>query len=84
MSTWPRIKEKEFNITFRLAKKYLNDPEDLIHKATGWMLREVGKKDETQLLNFMDKHHKDMPRTMVRYALEKVSKGKKKKYMINN
>ena len=48
------------------------------------MLREVGKKDETQLLNFMDKHHKDMPRIMVSYALEKVSKGKKKKYMINN
>lgn len=84
LSTWPRIKEKEFNITLRLAKKYLNDPEDLIHKATGWMLREVGKKDETQLLNFMDKHHKDMPRIMVSYALEKVSKGKKKKYMINN
>ena len=62
----------------------LNDPEDLIHKATGWMLREVGKKDQKQLLNFMDKHHMDMPRIMVSYALEKVSKSKKKKYMINN
>ena len=62
MSTWPKIKNNEFNLTLKLAKKYLKDPEDLIHKATGWMLREIGKRDEETLLDFMKKNHKNMPK----------------------
>ena len=84
MSTWPKIKNNEFNLTLKLAKKYLKDPEDLIHKATGWMLREIGKRDEEILLDFMKKNHKNMPRIMVSYALERVDKEKKQQFMVKS
>ncbi len=84
MSTWPKIKNNEFNLTLKLAKKYLKDPEDLIHKATGWMLREIGKRDEEVLLHFMKKNHKNMPRIMVSYALERVDKEKKQQFMLKS
>ncbi|MEC7820194.1 MAG: DNA alkylation repair protein [Actinomycetota bacterium] len=80
MATWPRIKANMFSTTLKISEKYIRDQEDLIHKATGWMLRELGKRDESILLKFMDKHHEDMPRIMVSYALEKTSKEKKEKY----
>tara|TARA_B100000586_G_scaffold269995_1_gene251047 strand:- start:5 stop:700 length:696 start_codon:yes stop_codon:yes gene_type:complete len=83
IATFPKIKQNEFSLTLKLSKKYLTDSEDLIHKATGWMLREIGKRDEEQLLKFMDDNHKDMPRIMVSYALEKISKEKKKRYRLN-
>ena len=84
MSTWPKIKNNEFNLTLKLAKQYLKDPEDLIHKATGWMLREIGKRDEEVLLHFMKKNHKNMPRIMVSYALERVDKEKKQQFMVKS
>ena len=82
MATFPRIKQSDFLLTLKLSKKYLTDSEDLIHKATGWMLREVGKRDERELIKFMDENHREMPRIMVSYALEKISAEKKKKYRL--
>ena len=59
----------------------LQDKHDLIHKATGWMLREMGKKEITPLFDFLDKYSKVMPRTMLRYAIEKLEKEKRAFYM---
>ena len=84
LATWSRIKNNEFNLTLKLAKKYIHDSEDLIHKATGWMLREIGKRDEKILLSFMGKNHKNMPRIMVSYALEQIHKRKKQQFMIKS
>ena len=84
LATWPKIKHTEFTLTLRLAKKYINDSEDLIHKATGWMLREIGKRDEKKLLSFMKQNHKKMPRIMVSYALERVNREKKQQFMIKS
>ena len=82
IATFPRIKQNDFLLTLKLSKKYLTDSEDLIHKASGWMLREVGKRDERELIKFMDENHREMPRIMVSYALEKISAEKKKKYRL--
>ena len=84
LATWPKIKNNEFNLTLKIAKIYLSDSEDLIHKATGWMLREIGKRNEKVLLSFMNKNHKKMPRITVSYALERVNKKKKQQYMIKS
>jgi len=59
-------------IVFRLSEIFLRDQEDLMHKATGWMLREAGKKDLKQLNNFIKRFGHQMPRTMLRYAIEKM------------
>jgi 3-methyladenine DNA glycosylase AlkD len=59
----------------------LEDDEDLIHKATGWMLREVGKRERTTLEGFLKQHCRRMPRTMLRYALERFSKEDQKVYL---
>ena len=77
-------KNNEFNLTLKIAKIYLSDSEDLIHKATGWMLREIGKRNEKVLLSFMNKNHKKMPRITVSYALERINKKKKQQYMIKS
>ena len=82
IATFPRIKQNDFSLTLKLSRKYLTDSEDLIHKATGWMLREIGKRDEKELIMFMDENHREMPRIMVSYALEKISVEKKKKYRL--
>ena len=71
-------------LTLKIAKKYISDSEDLIHKATGWMLREIGKRNENVLLSFMKKNHKNMPRIMVSYALERTNKRKKQQFMIKS
>lgn len=75
------IKKGEFCHTAKLSEYFLNHKHDLIHKATGWMLREVGKKDIDQLYSFLDKFHKTMPRTMLRYSIEKLSPEKRTFYM---
>lgn len=81
MSTMAFIRYNHFEETFRLARLYLKDPHDLIHKATGWALREVGKKDLKQLENFLNKYKKQMPRTMLRYSIEKFNPQKRKFYL---
>lgn len=81
VSTWQFIREGQLLDTFALAKTLLTDTHDLIHKATGWMLREAGKKDESQLKNFLESCAHDMPRTMLRYALERLSPDDRYYYM---
>ncbi len=81
VATWYFIKQAELDWTFQLAKSVLNDPHDLIHKATGWMLREAGKKDAAALMQFLDEHVQHMPRTMLRYAIEKFEAATRKKYL---
>ena len=81
VSTFALIRQHEFVDTLALAEIYLDNKHDLMHKATGWMLREVGKRDESVLCAFLDKHKNDMPRTMLRYAIERLSESKKRKYM---
>lgn len=76
------IGKGESRETIKIAKVLLRDKHDLIHKTVGWMLREVGKRcDEKILTDFIDQHHKTMPRTMLRYAIERLSEDKKRYYM---
>lgn len=81
VSTLYFIINNDFKPTIKISEQLLTDPHDLIHKACGWMLREVGKKDEKVLLSFLDKYYKVMPRTMLRYSIERFSQSKKKHYM---
>lgn len=81
LATFAFIKKGKFSDTLALAKKYLNDKEDLMHKATGWMLREVGKRSPKTLKNFLEKFANVMPRTMLRYAIEKFSPAERKNFM---
>ena len=75
------INNKDFKDSIKIAKILLKDKHDLIHKAVGWMLREVGKKDNKQLEIFLDKHSNTMPRTMLRYSIERLNDKKRKHYM---
>jgi 3-methyladenine DNA glycosylase AlkD len=81
VATWELISHNQFNDTLKIAKILLNDKHDLIHKAVGWMLREVGKKNQHIEEEFLITHHKSMPRTMLRYAIERFSKEKRDYYM---
>lgn len=81
VSTWYFIRHDQLEWTFKLAKQLLNDSHDLIHKATGWMLREAGKKDVSALTEFLEKYADKMPRTMLRYAIEKFS-SKEREYFL--
>ena len=81
ISTFAFIRNSEFNDTFEITKTLLRDEHDLMHKACGWMLREVGKRDQPALEEFLKKHYKKMPRTMLRYAIEKFDEKKRKNYL---
>jgi 3-methyladenine DNA glycosylase AlkD len=81
VSTLYFIRRGHISDTLRLAKMLLGDKEDLIHKATGWMLREVGKQDLAALKKFLKTHCDVMPRTMLRYAIERFPKQERGKYL---
>jgi 3-methyladenine DNA glycosylase AlkD len=81
VSTYHFIKNGEFEETLRIAEILLQDDQDLIHKAVGWMLREVGKRNAVLEEAFVDKHYRMMPRTMLRYAIERFPQEKKSPYM---
>jgi 3-methyladenine DNA glycosylase AlkD len=82
VSTYFFIRKGEVNDTFQIAELLLNDKQDLIHKAAGGWIREAGKKDRPRLITFLDKHAATMPRTMLRYAIERLDK-KQKDYYLN-
>lgn len=81
LSTWSYIKQKRFSLTFRIAEMLLSDKEDLIHKVVGWMLREVGKRDSLELEKFLTKHYSCLPRTALRYAIERFPEAKRKAFL---
>lgn len=82
VSTWTLIKNWQFKDTLKLAEILLNHKHDLIHKATWWMLREMGKKDKLLLEEFLEKNVKLMPRTMLRYAIERFG-DQERKFWLN-
>ena len=81
VSTLTLVRHNKFDTTIAIAELLLEDKEDLIHKAVGWLLREVGKKDLATEEAFLEKYHKTMPRTMLRYAIEKFDDKKRAYYL---
>jgi len=81
ISCFAFIKDNDFKDALNISKILLNDKHDLIHKAVGWVLREIGKKDQIIEENFLKKHYKNMPRTMLRYAIERFDEDKRLRYL---
>ncbi len=81
MSSFHFIKRNAFEDTLRLSEILRDDPEDLIHKAVGWMLREIGNRKVRTEEQFLKKHYQNMPRTMLRYAIEKFPEKRRKAYL---
>jgi len=78
------VKENNFSDTLKISEIILGDSHDLIHKAVGWMLREVGKQNLSELLIFLNLHYQQMPRTMLRYAIEKLDEPLRLDYLQGN
>jgi len=81
MATFHFIKRAEFSETLKIAGMLVSDPEDLIHKAVGWMLREVGKRELKTEEHFLKAYYQRMPRTMLRYAIERFPEAKRQRYL---
>ena len=81
MATFPYVRSGRFVETLRLARALLEDEEPLIHKAVGWMLREIGKRDTATLEKFLRQHAGRMPRTMLRYAIERYPPQKRRRFL---
>ncbi|MGS2616828.1 DNA alkylation repair protein [Micromonospora sp. LZ34] len=81
MATFAFIKAGDFDWTFRLSERLLRDPHDLVHKAVGWMLREVGNRDRAAEEEFLARRYRVMPRVMLRYAIEKFEPQRRREYL---
>ena len=81
MATFYYIRQNTFSETLKIADILISDKEDLIHKAVGWMLREIGKRDLQTEEEFLKPRYKDMPRAMLRYAIEKFPAARRKRYL---
>ncbi len=81
MATFHFVKRHDFSETLKISNMLIADRHDLIHKATGWMLREIGKRDLETEEAFLKEHYKKMPRTMLRYAIEKFPEIKRQHYL---
>ncbi|MCY4644510.1 MAG: DNA alkylation repair protein [Bacteriovoracales bacterium] len=82
VANWWFIRNGDLGMIFKVAKLLLDDPHDLIHKAVGWMLREAAKKDRKKAMAFLERHHRKMPRVMLRYAIERYPSSLRKKFLI--
>jgi 3-methyladenine DNA glycosylase AlkD len=82
LATFHWIKQNEFGPALRVAKMLLRDSHDLIHKAVGWMLREIGKRDLEVEEQFLREHLHEMPRTALRYAIERLPEARRRKYLL--
>ncbi|PKN02841.1 DNA alkylation repair protein [Candidatus Dojkabacteria bacterium HGW-Dojkabacteria-1] len=81
VSTYAFLRRNEYEDTLKISRILLNHKHDLIHKAVGWMLRELGKRDINVLREFLNENIKSMPRTTLRYSIEKMSEAEKKRYL---
>ena len=81
VSTLMLIRDGQLDDTFRLAEMLIDSRHDLMQKSIGWMLREVGKRDKGLLVQFIEKHKHEMPRTMLRYAIEKFPEPERREFM---
>jgi 3-methyladenine DNA glycosylase AlkD len=81
LATFQYIKYNSFKESLEIAEMLLHDKHDLIHKSVGWMLREIGKRNQIVEEEFLKKHAKEMPRTMLRYAIERFEETKRREYL---
>ena len=83
ISTFAFIRQRDFQDALKIAEILLKDKHDLIHKAVGWMLREIGKKDERLLRKFLKENYHNLPRTTLRYAIEKFDEDERKGWLLS-
>jgi hypothetical protein len=81
LSTYAFIRRDQLDDTYRIAEVLADDPDELVGKAVGWMLREAGKRDHDRLASFLDAHAATMPRSMLRYSIEKLDKPERDRYL---